>query len=231
MGRSIKFAAVALVWMVLSAGQAGAGTALYDFDNTGTLNGNPPLSGTTTAPNGFVYVTPITGNNDTGSPTLSALFQSFPTNVVIVPNPGGNANFAGNVLEVPNSTTLAIVFSAPVSSVSFDWALTTGLSAIAGNHVAVSEGPVNGSPFNTDTLGLSGTTAPSSGTYSFVATSPAQWFSQITIASNSASGTFYLDNMSVTPVPEIDPGSAVGALTLLGSAVVMIRSRRKSVRA
>ncbi len=226
---------LAIVGLALSAGQAAAGTAVYDFDNTGTINGVAPAAGT---PTNFIYVTPITGSNDTGNPNLTGTFNGSPSAsisivTVATANAAGaiNPNFAINVLEMPTASILTLTFSSPVSSISFDWAL--GASPTPGdgdNFVTVAESN-GGAAFNTDTLGSQISPAASSGSYSFVASSSAQWFTRIRITSNIDSGTFALDNMDLTPVPEIDPASATGALALLGSAAVMFRGRRKAVRA
>lgn len=232
MRHSSKLWAMTVAALLAGAGHSFAGSVVYTFDN-----GAPPGSTYTTQPTNpqVTGVAPISLVNDTASPTVTATFFSTggASSAIIVPSPGGNANFVANVLEmVTPGETVIVRFSQELSSLSFDYYVPANNDNIFGNQLNVTfqqqgvGGNIPGSPPGPgDPLG-----GALSGTYSFIPSSPGPWFNQLTLSLGATSGPAYIDNLQGTPVPEIDPASSAGALTLLGSAVVMLRGRCKLAR-
>ncbi len=232
MGRSIKFAALAIA-LVLS-GQARAGVAVFDFDSTGTITF---VNGSSAGTTDFTYSSPVVPA-DTPNQVLE--FTPDVPGTMTIPATGNNTGSAsGNhYLSMtpsgpsPQNAGVDISLSIPASSVSFSYFLsTTGTVSTGITFTAfdTNDNQIAGGIFNP---GLAGSapavyTAPVGSLIGFVIISTSQGVPP----SGRGVTTLQLDDIMTTQVPEIDPASAAGALTLMGSAVVMFRGRRKAVRA
>ena len=228
MNRFFKMSALSLVVISAITTSAQAGLVDYDF-STGTIGGVAPSTQTTA----FDYSQVIQPTNDIGMPNLTATFKmAFGSagQMQVGPAVAGLALISGPSLTdlAPGANKLAITFNNVVNFGSFKY-------DIPGD-------PVGNNYQNNLTIKLflnaiqvgttsTFTTAAGSemyGTYSTGPITPSSfYFNQILIATDSSTGPLTIDDLIVNPVPEIDPASSFGALTLLGSAVVMIRGRRR----
>ncbi len=204
----LKLAAVALVLMGANSAAVHAGVVTYDF--------SAPLVGTTTP---FSYTVAIPSPNDTGSPNLTATFTGTPFTVQASNGAGAGNGLVGNS---NSSTFLQIDFSNLVNLVSISFAFTGPTTT--GRSVNLTAYDSLGNPIPS----LTQTTVGPVGTVTVGSLSNPLWFSSVQINANGnpANGVLNLDNLLADPVPEIDASSSIGALTLLGSAVMMFRSRR-----
>jgi len=216
----MKLAALGLALLALSGRPSSANTVTFDFDTGAPV---PPV-GTTTD---FSYTQNVVPDADYPFPTLTALFHGVGTSFVVTappnPVPGGLINYLTGTNVNDADAGLLVTLPSPLGGVSFNY-IATGQP---GDVVTIAITELNG-----NTLVATQSSAVTSGTFSFTAPTPSQFFNKVKIqlSSNVGDTTLSIDSLAVTAIPEIDPSSAVGALTLLGSAVVMFRGRRKAVR-
>jgi hypothetical protein len=222
MGRSIKLAALALALVAVCAGRSKADSVLVTFEPSQgfTLGQATPL----TYSSGGETITFTTGATTPADTPAPFTVVSQGTNGDVVGGSAPGAMLSGQYLEgaatsvmVPtlgpfSTEAITLTFSVPVNTISLNYyaSLNTNVAATTPNSIS--------SP----TINYPGTGNLGGPLTSFT----------ITATNNTgADAVLAIDNVLVTFAPEIDPSSAAGALTLLGSAVVMVRGRRKGVRA
>ena len=132
---------------------------------------------------------------------------------------GSGTGLSGNVLTAnTNYSTLLVAFDSPLNYATVKFAFTGNLSSNSATLLAY-DGMGN--------MVLTQTVGGNSGSLTVGSLDGTTFFSRISINfSVFSNGVLNLEDLAVDPVPEIDASSTVGVFALLGTACVMIRSRR-----
>jgi hypothetical protein len=225
MGRSMKFTALAFALFALSARQTAAASLLVDFEPPQASLGQTTPFSVSGGGETVNFANGIISSSATPAP-FTVVSQGTNGDVVLGAAPG--AGLSGQFLEGVASAVvvpilgsvaheeLVLTFSNPVASLTANYYINSG----AGTTIGFNPGAGTSTTANTFTYVPIGGPGNDGSTFTIQVTN-----------FTGANAVLAIDNLQVTYVPEIDPSSAAGALTLMGSAVVMIRGRRKAARA
>ncbi len=206
---------------------ARAGTVNFNFDDAGsqiTYTGTNGQQNNKNTP--FLYVEPSSEGQ------IVANFQS--ANLLRVtsgPPPAyATGNASGMFLQQQNSAavSLDIQFNAQLDGFSLNFAMDVPNNTRRADSITFTF--LLGGVFVEDVV-LTGNINAAFNRNGLAFSSPTASFDEVVVTTTGASGMLVLDNISVDAVPELSPGSAAAAATVLACALAMLRGRRSAASA